>query len=997
LPLLTLAKLGPGAVEYFEQMVARGVEEYYLNAKEAPGQWLGDSLEHLGLDGTVDGDEFHRVLAHAHPADGTRLTDGKSEPKVVGFDATFGAPKSASLLFALGPRAASNEVRNAHDIAVREAFDVLQSLARGRRDHAGSRLVAGDGLVAAAYRHRTSRAAEPHLHTHVVIANLVYAPEDRRWSALDARPLYSWCKPVGYLYNAQLRYELTTRLGVRWSRAAKGMAEIDGFDTKVLRAFSTRRRDIESDLDATGRSGAKAAQKAAYRTRKPKNLDLDGEGLLALWEQRAADHGLDRRGFAKILNHPRVALVPTVGTQEADALYRWLARPDALTAKRSTFDVRHVIEAICEALPDGGRVQDVLALADGFLSSAHVIALDIDDRPTLRRNDGQLVPSGDALVRFTTPEMVATEQRLLVRAAERRDERSGIVRHEPTEAALVAARMLSDEQSRMVRTLCGSGAGIDIVEGVAGSGKTTALAVAAQAWTGCGYRVHGCALAARAAARLEDATAIPSCSLDRLLRSVARGEIRLGARDVVIVDEAAMVGSRKLHELFDHTDRACAKVVLIGDPRQLPEIDAGGAFAALQRMLGGPVLSLNRRQRESWERDALRQLRDGDTDLALDAYRTHGQVHEPDDARGAMVDAWLHARAVGDDVIMLAPTIAAVEDLNRRARHQLQAVGALGPDQIELGGRRFAIGDEVLALRNAYDMDVLNGSRFTIERIDIRRHELHCADSSGQIASVSFGYADAGHLAHAYAMTIHKAQGATVEHALVLVDETMASEHAYTALSRARGRTDLFVDFGTSIEHEAHAPPPSSTVTSDRLAATVNRSAAQRLAIDQTPMPLVPLEALREERSQLQQQLANRPSDNSIVLRRLGERISSTRQSLEQAQWRRDNAQQKLEQLGPVRRRVHRRDRVQIERLEQSAADNIERLTAELTPMTLRHGALTRTQRERTRWEQQHQPELDRVVELDRAIRMHEVASRSPGIEPPTRTRGVEPGLELGL
>jgi hypothetical protein len=177
----------------------------------------------------------------------------------------------------------------------------------------------------------------------------------------------------------------------------------------------------------------------------------------------------------------------------------------------------------------------------------------------------------------------------------------------------------------------------------------------------------------------------------------------------------------------------------------------------------------------------------------------------------------------------------------------------------------------------------------------------------------------------------------------------------------------------------------------------VNRSAAQRLAIDQTPMPLVPLEALREERSQLQQQLANRPSDNSIVLRRLGERISSTRQSLEQAQWRRDNAQQKLEQLGPVRRRVHRRDRVQIERLEQSAADNIERLTAELTPMTLRHGALTRTQRERTRWEQQHQPELDRVVELDRAIRMHEVASRSPGIEPPTRTRGVEPGLELGL
>jgi hypothetical protein len=321
------------------------------------------------------------------------------------------------LLFALGPREVSNEVRNAHDVALREAFDVLQSLARGRREHGGSRLVDGDGLVGAAYRHRTSRAAEPHLHTHVVIANLVYALEDRRWSALDARPLYSWAKPVGCLYNAQLQYELTRRLGLRWSPVTKGMAEIDGFGTKLLRAFSTRRREIEADLDESGRSGAKAAQKSAYRTRKPKDLSLDGEQLIDSWQRRAAEHGLDPRRLARLLGRTRVALVPSVGSPEADALYRWLARPEGLTAKRSTFDVRHVIEAICEALPDGGRVQDVLGLADGFLSSEHVVALDVDSSRSLRRADGRLVPSGDVLVRFTTPEMVVTEQRLLARAA----------------------------------------------------------------------------------------------------------------------------------------------------------------------------------------------------------------------------------------------------------------------------------------------------------------------------------------------------------------------------------------------------------------------------------------------------------------------------------------------------------------------------------------------------------------------------------------------------
>jgi hypothetical protein len=878
---------------------------------------------------------------------------------------------------------------------MREAFDVLQSVARGRRDHGGSRLVEGDGLVAAAYRHRTSRAAEPHLHTHVVIANLVYAPEDRRWSALDARPLYSWCKSAGYLYNAHLRYELTKRLGVRWSPVTKGMAEIDGLDKGVLRAFSTRRREIEADLDTTGRSGAKAAQKAAYRTRKPKDLGLDGEQLQVSWEQRAAEHGLDRRRLVRLLGRTRVAPVPTVGTSEAESLYRWLARPIGLTAKRSTFDVRHVIEAICEALPDGGRVQDVLELAEGFLSSEHVLALDVDDRPTLRRADGRLVPSGDVLCRFTTPEMIATEQRLLARAADRRNERTGIAGRLTVETAISHAGSLSDEQAAMVRALCGSGAGVDIVEGVAGSGKTTALTVADEAWVASGYRVHGCALAARAAARLEDATGIPSCTLDRLLGRLNRGELILGDRDVIVVDEAAMVGTRKLHELLDHADRAGAKMALIGDPRQLPEIDAGGAFRALERTLGGSVLSTNRRQHDEWERTALRQFRVGDTDQALDAYRSHGRVHELDDARAVMVDDWLDARAAGHDVVMLAPTVAAVEDLNRRARHELQADGVLGPDQVELGDRRFAVGDEVLALRNAYDLGVLNGSHLAVEHIDTRRHELHCADTTDRRISIPFGYADAGHLTHAYAMTIHKAQGATLERTLVLVDETMAAEHAYTSLSRATVRTDLYLDT-RELELEAHAPVLSPPV-SERLGASLGRSVAQHLAVDQTPLPLMPIEALRAEREQLRQHLADRPVDHSIDLRRLADRIRSTRDSLEHAYWRQADAQRRLDELGPVGRHVHRRHRQGIERLEQSAASDIDRLTAELSPLTAQHQELTLSQREVQQWEHQHAPELARLAELDRSVHAREAASPALQVEPPTAARGIERGLELGL
>jgi len=184
-------------------MVADGLEEYYTGAREAPGQWMGRSAERLGLSGEVDAEALHRVLDHRDPVSGTRLTRAQGAPKVPGFDATFCAPKSVSLLFALADPETSNEVRNAHDAAVSAALRVLEDVAaRARRGKAGTERVVAEGFVAAGFRHRTSRAGDPHLHTHVLAANLVYSPQDERWSALDARPLYGWAKTVGYLYEA---------------------------------------------------------------------------------------------------------------------------------------------------------------------------------------------------------------------------------------------------------------------------------------------------------------------------------------------------------------------------------------------------------------------------------------------------------------------------------------------------------------------------------------------------------------------------------------------------------------------------------------------------------------------------------------------------------------------------------------------------------------------------------------------------------------------------
>ena len=186
----SIGKLLPGRAEYYIGTVANGVEDYYTGAGEAPGQWIGTSADRLGLSGQVDAEQLHRVLDFKDPTTGERLTRGHAVPKVVGFETTFCDPKSVSLLFGLGDPEVSNEVRNAHDVAVARALEIYESIAQGRRGAGGHHTVEGEGFVGAAFRHRTSRNLDPHLHTHVVVANLVHAAEDDRWSALDGRPLY---------------------------------------------------------------------------------------------------------------------------------------------------------------------------------------------------------------------------------------------------------------------------------------------------------------------------------------------------------------------------------------------------------------------------------------------------------------------------------------------------------------------------------------------------------------------------------------------------------------------------------------------------------------------------------------------------------------------------------------------------------------------------------------------------------------------------------------
>ncbi|MBW3604776.1 MAG: relaxase domain-containing protein, partial [Actinobacteria bacterium] len=246
--------------------MASGAEDYYLHAGEAPGFWLGAASRDLGLMGVVEPEALRAVLAASDPFSGEALGPSPAR-KVPGFDLTFRAPKSVSVLWGLGGADVAEEVRRAHDAAVLAALRYLESEAAwSRRGAQGRESVPVRGFVAAAFRHRTSRAGDPLLHTHVVVSNLGKAVNDGRWRTLDARPLYQHAKTAGYLYQAHLRHELTRRLGVGWGPVVNGCADLAGIPTPVVRMFSRRRREIEQQLAERGAASAKAAQTATLTT-----------------------------------------------------------------------------------------------------------------------------------------------------------------------------------------------------------------------------------------------------------------------------------------------------------------------------------------------------------------------------------------------------------------------------------------------------------------------------------------------------------------------------------------------------------------------------------------------------------------------------------------------------------------------------------------------------------------------------------------------------------
>jgi len=748
--MLSIGRLGvTGGADYYLDKVANNVDDYYLGRGEAPGQWIGSASTELGLTGQVEPDALRNLLAGMSP-DGRALGMRLRSDRRPGYDLTFSAPKGVSLLWAFGPGAVRDTISDAHDSAVAAALDQLSTEAcYARRGDGGHQLIEAKGYLGAAFRHRTSRAGDPQLHTHVVVPNLVQGA-DGAWSAPDGRHLFAWAKTAGTLYQSALRVELAP-LGLAWNVRKSGLSEVAGIPKSILRAFSTRRADIEAAMETRGVDSHRTARMVtlATRSRKPNGTVVD-DVLRERWREQLCAIQLPDSPGTRGSGARRPATVDDVtvalgnepavppGPDDIEAVFRTLlgehgvsldeweideskvgetdasnTRAMPVTLLGSTFTRRDAISALARAFDVTPK--EAAALTAELLQRDCVVRVLADSGTGtghLRTWSGHVVPATSGDRRYTTTELLDAEERIVAAATDRVDAGCAQVGSALVDDVLAHHAHLDGEQAQGVRQLLTSGNGYDLVIGQAGTGKSTMLGAARIGWEEAGFRVIGTAVAARTAADLEGGTGIPSSSLTQLLADLREGG-GLTSRHVIVVDEASMVGTRPLDQLRSYVDSAGAKLVLVGDNRQLSSIDAGGALRTLSAELGDHVVTLttNRRQAgtdQQWERDALSALREGQVTPAVHAYSEHGRVTISgtiDEARRHIVEDWwaVHRdRATRDQTTaILAVRRSDVTALNDMVRARRQAAGELG-EEATFGAKAFSVGDRVIFEKNQW-------------------------------------------------------------------------------------------------------------------------------------------------------------------------------------------------------------------------------------------------------------------------------------------------------
>ena len=871
--MLSLWKLRVGAEAYYLGQVARGLDDYYIGGSETRGRWIGTGAGLLDLADDVTSDDLRAVLAGLAPGtglspNGTQIRTWKG--RVPGFDLTFSAPKSVSVMYAFGDVLTRNDIVEALDCAVGEAMRWLEREAcfvrRGSNNRDakiapfeqwGTRRVHAAGFIAAGFNHRTSRAGDPQLHTHVLVANLAKGP-DGRWSALDGQALYRSKIAAGTVFQTALRNELSRRLGVEWLPVTGGVADIAGIPRRVLEHFSKRRNEIETELERTGQSGPAAAAAATLATRSTK-IDIDQETLDQVWVDDGASIGFGADDIDQLISNTR-PIPPTqvLGPDSKISIRRPTrhASNERVTQvsleefallvahglpERNARITRHEVQnAVAEMLSEHADATMLERLTDVVLAHRELVVVDTSGEPEVGWEQ-----------HWTTRRLLALEAELTNHFQPVPHPSRAL---DPTFVAATLAfldRPLGQDQADTVSRLCTQGHFVEVVVGRAGTGKTYTMRTVREVYETAGKRLVGVCPTGRAARELADGAGIESFTIPRFA-----DHAHLDADTVVVVDEAGMCGTVDLHQIITRAHAAGAKVILVGDHHQLPEIAAGGGFKAALTAVGDQAceLTINRRQRLAWEHTALDHLRNGDLTTFWNTYNQHHRVVLADTAhevRHRAIEDWWNTHTTGANAHLIAGTRSEAKLLNTLARQRATTAGHLTGPVLTVRGKAFQVGDRIVLLRNMpgqRDLDtgrrcrVDNGMIGTITHINHHHTDVDVELGNGRHLRLDTEYVHGGNIDHGYATTIHKAQGLTCDHIFVVGPAGLYREAGYVALSRARNTAHLYATTSDAAHvgertHTTGIPLPTENINDPEqdLITTLTRSHAKEFALATSP------------------------------------------------------------------------------------------------------------------------------------------------------------------
>lgn len=789
-----------GIANYYEQLAK--ADDYYdkdAGGEEPAGYWLGGCASELGLHGEVKDGQLLAALTGHDPLTGAALAKNAGPEHKPGWDCTFSSPKSVSAAWAIADPEMREKIETAHRQAVSVSVNYIEEHAASTRHGKGGEVHVpaseNGGILVAVYQHSTSRNQDPQLHSHCLISNL---NKDGRGLDLDTRHKMA----AGALYRVELAHQLK-EIGFQIERDGKSFA-IAGVPQKLVEEWSSRRAQIEEKLAEKGLSGAKASAVAALETRTAKEA-VSHAVLREKWTEQAKAHQFTADKIRELAD-PSKRL-----EKEPEQLKKGSEIVNDLTERNATFTRLQALHQV--ALDAQGKTSAADALeriGEVLLPETGALSLGEISRSEAEAHN---LKSGD---RYTTAEVLKAEEKMLD-AAQRLAEKPGFAVAAEKVEQFAASKGLSEQQTRALEHVTADNSAAAL-QGWAGAGKSYLMDAARQSWEASGYEVRGAALSNSAAENLQSEAGIPSTSIAKLAFDLDSGNVQLTSKTVLVIDEAGLVGTKQMQNLFEKAEEAGAKIVLVGDTKQLQSIDAGAAFRAVGEKIGQVELSEVRRQNTQAEREIAQDFREGRASEALDKLDKLDRLtvsRDMGEARAEAVKAFMSDRQDGKSTLLIAGTRDEVRLLNAEVRTQLQGLGHVEKEGITAktssGYREFSVGDEVrfgekfaFGQKGDDSRTVVNNTRgvvVSVREVEGKPEVQVKLERSGQVVNVQLEKFDK--LDHSYASTNYKAQGRTVDRTHVVAGEQTGREWSYVAGSRHREEVRIY----TSKDHHQRAQP----------------------------------------------------------------------------------------------------------------------------------------------------------------------------------------------